>query len=144
VHWLYFCLFTAIKAVNNKIFWHYNIILVCTWSVNIKFICWSFRNRKKSECLRNFSLLFWGEYINKCYNSWQCTNIVFILQQHASKKKKIKFNYKMANTLEIFLDFLLGVYSSVLIQPVSIVFTLHRTQGIRRLYTSNTGITPDL
>ena len=44
---------------TNAIFYIYNIR---TLSVNIKFICTSFRNRQNSEPLASFSGLFRSEY----------------------------------------------------------------------------------
>ena len=48
---------------------------ICILSENIKFICMSFRNRKKSEVLAS---------TNTLYVSRHCTYIVFIPQCHVS------------------------------------------------------------
>jgi hypothetical protein len=47
--------------MTEKTKWAY-IYNIRTLSVNIKFICTSFRNRQNSEPLASFSGLFWSEY----------------------------------------------------------------------------------
>ena len=52
---------TLLKKKKKTVPSHY-IYNICTLSVNIKFICTSFRNRQNSELLASFSGLFRSEY----------------------------------------------------------------------------------
>ena len=61
-----------------------------TMSANIKFICTSYRNRQKSECLANFLSTFVTN-ANEFYICRQCLFIVFILQ--CQKVQRQLLNY---------------------------------------------------
>ena len=102
----------------NKIPRHY-IGNINTLSANIKFVCASFRNRKKNEGLASFSFCFEAS-TNTFFTSEKCMYIIFIVKYHVFTKF-LNLYTKRQKHLTFCLNFHLGVYSMFPVLPVSIV-----------------------
>ena len=124
-------------CVKNFLTW---IDFICTLSGNIKFICTTFRNRKKCKLLAIFSSCF-ETSTNQFYifRQYMYMNIMFILQYHICKnknKKELNLHTKgKKKNIGHFGRALLVIYTMVCFRPV--FYTLqNKIVEYRRLYTS--------